>query len=66
MFSRKGSDFQGNFRNPVFLRGVRFPMEFLETCSKAKHLTAPTRTSLTYRARAVAVVRALGSPLNPF
>ena len=40
MFSRKGSNFQGNFRNPVFLRGVRFPMEFLETCSKAK---APTR-----------------------
>ena len=24
-------NFQGNFRNPVFLRGVRFPMEFLET-----------------------------------
>ena len=29
--SRKGSDFQGSFRNRVFLRGVRFPIEFLET-----------------------------------
>ena len=34
--SRKGSDFQGNFRNPVFLRGVRFPMEFLEICARGK------------------------------
>ena len=49
--SRKGSDFQGNFRNPVFLRGVRFPMEFLETCGKAKsmdtdlHSLAPASTT---------------------
>ena len=35
-FSFEGSNFQGNFRNRVFLGGVKFPKEFLEMCARAK------------------------------
>ena len=35
-FSSEGSNFQGNFRNRVFLGGVKFPKEFLETWARAK------------------------------
>jgi hypothetical protein len=31
-----GPDFHENFRKCVFLGGVRFPKEFLETCARAK------------------------------
>ena len=34
-FSFEGSNFQGNFRNRVFLGGVKFPKEFLEMCARA-------------------------------
>ena len=38
-----GSDFPGNFRNRVFLRGVRFPREFLERFVRAKLCAAVCR-----------------------
>ena len=41
--SPRGSDFQGNFRKPVFVGGVRFPKEFPETYVRAKPSTAPKR-----------------------
>ena len=41
-FLPKGSNFQGNFRNRVFLRGVKFPKEFLEIYARANMDTADT------------------------
>ena len=35
IFSQKGSNFQGNFQKRFFLRGVKFPKEFLETYVRA-------------------------------
>ena len=48
IFSRKGSYFQGNFQNRVFLQGVKFPIEFLEICVRAK-IRAVSKSPLRLR-----------------